>query len=228
MFRRKRPLLWTNRQRKPKIVLMFFVLLLLGGFWLLITAERSLGPTMVSITEAKSKQIAVEIIHRAIKEEVSQQLDYQDLMLTHKDEQGHLVMVQPDIAKIDRLQAKTTLIINERFKKLSDQKIGIPLGQLLGSKFFANIGPQVRISVKPVGTVNVRMVSGFEEAGINQTRHTIALRIEGRINIVIPLLSSGTKVTTDVLIADNVFFGQVPNIYLNSASSQEKRRGLGN
>ncbi|MHB8172393.1 MAG: sporulation protein YunB [Thermincolia bacterium] len=227
MFRYKRPIFWVHKPRLSKLLLIGFLSIIIGCFWLLSLAERRLSPTLISIAEAKSKQMAVEIIHQAIKEEVTQQVDYQDLMVTYKDEQGYLVMVQPNIVQINRLQAKTTLVINQQFKQIDNEKIGIPLGQILGSRLFANLGPQVKVTIKPVGTVDVRMVNGFEEAGINQTRHTIALRIDGAIKITVPLLSSGTKVTTDVLIADNVFFGQVPNIYLNSAPSTEKLKGLG-
>jgi len=221
MFRRRRPLLWVNKSRFTGAPILIFIVFVVAVFWFLAFAERNLGPTIISIAETRAKQMAVEIIHKAVKEEIAENVEYQDLMITHKDKQGHLVMVQPNIVMIDRLQAETALAVNEHFKKLIDEDIGIPLGQILGSKLLASLGPRINIGIMPVGSVDVRMVNGFEEAGINQTRHTIALRVQGDMKIVVPLVSSQTKIVTDILIADNVFFGPVPNIYLNADSGRK-------
>ena len=52
-------------------------------------------------------------------------------------------------------------------------------------------------------------------AGINQTKHQINLRVTVDMEILIPWGTQSTEVSTDVLIADTVIVGKVPDTYLN-------------
>ena len=52
-------------------------------------------------------------------------------------------------------------------------------------------------------------------AGINQTKHQITLKVMVDIDVLVPWGSESTQVITEVLIADTVIVGQVPDTYLN-------------
>jgi sporulation protein YunB len=87
---------------------------------------------------------------------------------------------------------------------------------ITGSKILANFGPMIKISLYPVGTVQVDTKEAFEEAGINQTRHRILLEITAEIKVVQPLLtSSNMKIKTDVPIAETIIIGNVPQAILD-------------
>jgi len=52
-------------------------------------------------------------------------------------------------------------------------------------------------------------------AGINQTKHQINLEIIVDIDILIPWGTESAQVVTEVMIADVVVVGKVPETYLN-------------
>ena len=52
-------------------------------------------------------------------------------------------------------------------------------------------------------------------AGINQTKHQINLEVMVDIDILIPWATESARVTTEVLIADTIIVGQVPETYFN-------------
>ncbi len=52
-------------------------------------------------------------------------------------------------------------------------------------------------------------------AGINQTKHQINLEVVVDIDILIPWGTESAQVVTEVMIADVVVVGKVPETYLN-------------
>ena len=55
----------------------------------------------------------------------------------------------------------------------------------------------------------------FEEAGINQTIHTVNLCVDVEIEILLPFAYSRIMVESDMPIAQTLIVGTVPNAYLN-------------
>jgi len=52
-------------------------------------------------------------------------------------------------------------------------------------------------------------------AGINQTKHQINLEVIVDIDVLIPWDTVSTQVVTEVLIADTVIVGQVPDTFFD-------------
>ena len=52
-------------------------------------------------------------------------------------------------------------------------------------------------------------------AGINQTKHQISLNVIVDVDILIPWGTESTQVVTEVMIADTLVVGKVPDTYLN-------------
>lgn len=203
---------WGRRySHEPLFVVVLVCSLLFIASFLII--ERNIKPTLLALAEAKAKILAIQAINSAVNQEIVETVKYQDLIAIHKDTRGKIVLMQPNTVEISRLASKTTAFIQEQLEALNDQSIVLPLGQVFGSALLANMGPRIRVSVVPLGTVNVSLVSDFKEAGINQTLHQLFLEIEADVQIVIPLVRSTTQVQTAVPLAQTVIVGEVPQQY---------------
>lgn len=183
--------------------------------FLLFIIEHNLKPTIREIAEAKARWIATEAVNKAVKHKIADSVNYHDLIAVQKDSDGRIVLMQPNIVRINQLASDTTLAINDALKDLSDEKFSIPLGQVLGSQLLANYGPHIKVSIYPVGTVNAAVSDHFEEAGINQTRHRLYLNIQSQVRVVVPLITSQVKVSAQVPVTDTIIVGQVPDAYVN-------------
>jgi sporulation protein YunB len=93
--------------------------------------------------------------------------------------------------------------------------ISIPLGSLLGSNLLMGRGPAIPVQVKMLTSSFVRFENDLIATGINQSRHVIKLIANVDIDIMIPLSTVSTTVETDILIAETVIVGRVPETYLN-------------
>jgi sporulation protein YunB len=199
-FRRKR--LWPLL---PLSICLFFLL----AFALI---EHGLRDTIISIARAEAQWTATTAINEAVLASVNN-VAYQDIIHLERDADQKIVFMQPDLIKVNRLAAEATLEMQNKLVDLKDRNIYIPLGQILGSKLLASYGPRVRLALIPIGTVQVKIKDGFEEAGINQTRHRIYLEVESMVKVMVPFISSEVPVVAQIPVAEAVIVGPVPQAY---------------
>lgn len=190
---------------------LLFVLII--AFFIFL--EINLGPTIKVVAEAKTKLLATKIINEAVYTNVVNKITYQDLMIIHKDNQNRIVLMLPNTIKINQIAAETTLEIEEKLDELKSQGFSIPVGQISGSVLFANTGPPIKIGVIPVGTIEVDVIDEFIDAGINQTKHRIALDIRTNLRVVVPLFNSSVEIAMQVPVTESIIVGPVPEWYMN-------------
>ena len=93
----------------------------------------------------------------------------------------------------------------------------------MGSKLFANLGPNFKVFIIPLSSIVVDFYSEFEQAGINQTIHRIYMEINAKVQVVIPLSNKTVEITSNVPIAETVIVGEVPKTYINIPDINNKR-----
>ena len=76
-------------------------------------------------------------------------------------------------------------------------------------------GPGIPVRIIALTSSRVEFQNSIVTAGINQTKHQINLEVIVDIDILIPWSSESAQVVTEVLIADTVIVGQVPESYVN-------------
>jgi len=176
--------------------------------------ETHLKPTLLAIAEAKATLIATQSINSVINDSVNLSIDPKKLVNITLDNRGRVVLIQPNTMEFNKIAADTTIKVQNILRDIGEEKIKIPMGQILGSQLLASIGPNITITVIPVGTVQVKVIDKFEQAGINQTRHMVYLIATTQIRIVVPLVSKSVSVNTQVPIAEYVVVGEVPSTYM--------------
>ena len=76
-------------------------------------------------------------------------------------------------------------------------------------------GPGVPIRISSIGNVETDLRSEFKEQGINQTLHRVYLQVVCEVSILTPYNDINEKISNQVLIAENVIVGRIPNTYYN-------------
>lgn len=203
-------------RRKHRLPLFPVVLITLMAVLLLffLRVDTHLKPTLMVIAEARASFIATKSINDVINKQVSLTIDPKVLVNVTVDEHGRVVLIQPNTMEFNRLAADTTIKVQNALRSITAEKIQIPIGQVLGSQMLASLGPKITVTIIPVGTVQVKVIDKFEQAGINQTRHMIYLVATTQVRIVVPLVSQSVNVNTQVPIAEYVVVGEVPNTYV--------------
>lgn len=139
---------------------------------------------------------------------------YAYFVTLEKDEDGCITAITTNTVNINALSSE----IMQEIARAADSEtlnISIPLGSLLGSNLLMGRGPAIPVQVKMLTSSFVRFDNDLISTGINQSRHVIKLIANVDIDIMIPLSTVSTTVETDILIAETVIIGRVPETYLN-------------
>ena len=188
-------------------------LAVLTGLFILFT--RNLSPILISMAEARARQLAVEAMNRAIAEVMDSSVTYTDLMRVSHDSSGRVSMLEANATLMNEIASAAALTAQSKLDTLADEGVGLPLFAALGIDLFSGAGPIIRVSITPVGAVSTRFVTSFESAGINQTRHEISLEASVVMRIVIPAGADSVSVSTYVPIAESIIVGSVPESYVS-------------
>lgn len=202
---RRRLRIKFNNKIAGILILTFLIIIII------YIIEINIKPTVKSIAQSKANLTANEIINKTIYEKILVDFNYHDLIVTHKDSDNKITLIQANSIEISRLITSANLKIKEALEQLENEEILIPLGQALGSYIFAAHGPKIKVKVVPVGELEVDIFQDFYESGINQTRHIIYLDVRTTINVVIPMLSERVTVSAKTPIAETIIVGPVPN-----------------
>ena len=193
-------------------ILIFIVSIFIGSF---IYVDNNLRPTITVLAETKAMELANRSINKAVGDIVKDKINYSDLIYTKLDSQGKISMIQSNTVLMNQVASDVALEIQNELKQVKTTTSYIPIGTALNSPILARYGPQLKVSIEPIGTVSVDFKTSFESAGINQTRHTIYLEAKTQVKVVIPLTTSTKEVKVKIPICETIIVGEVPESYVN-------------
>ena len=188
-------------------IMIFIMSIFIGSF---IYVDNSLRPTITVLAETKAIELANRSINKAVGGIVKDKIDYSDLIYTKLDSKGKISMIQSNTILMNQIESDVALEIQNELKQVKSTTAYIPIGTAL-----AKYGPQIKVSIEPIGTVSVDFKTSFESAGINQTRHRIYLEAKTQVKVVIPLTTSTKEVKAQIPICETIIVGEVPESYVN-------------
>jgi len=196
----------TRRRRLYRRLAAALVLLAV----VFLLADRNFKPLVFSLAEARSAAMASQVLAGALQEAMGDGLDYEELMHVRMDEHGQVALLSANTMRMNRLADKAGAAALRRLENMSSERITVPLGAVLGITLFAGSGPGVPVSIVPIGSIATDFATEFEACGINQTRHKVYLRVTASIRIVIPTGAKTTQVSANMLVAESIIVGGVP------------------
>ncbi len=201
------------RKRRRLKKWLIFALLLIAVFLGLF--EFYVRPTISAIAVVQGKQLCNEIINKAVDEALSElRLTYDDLSETTRNENGAVLEITSNMANINKLKTVVGLKIGEKLGEIKSRRIDVPIGTVIGVDLFYMRGPNIPLHISMSGNADTYFKSEFESGGINQTVHRLSLAITADITVLIPPASENTVVETNVIIAETIIAGEVPDYML--------------
>ena len=200
---------WSRQQKITK----FFIIMIIAFSTVKIVLDAIL-PIFDTLCKDKAKSIAT-IISNEQATVVMREHTYDELFTIDKDNNGNITMIKSNVYAINEIISDVAVKIQNEIEKKGRENIEIALGSFTGFKLLAGKGPGVPITISSIGNVETDLRSEFKEQGINQTLHRVYLQVECEVNILTPYNEIGQKITNQVLIAENVIVGKIPNTYYN-------------
>lgn len=177
--------------------------------WMVVVVN----PVVFNYAQAGLDAIAVQAINYSIADVVRTDT-YSNLTDIRRDNSGTITSISADAVAMNLLAVKVSSRAQEYLGTKSDEGIPVPLGTFSGIPFLVGRGSAINLNLKLVGAVNCNFESEFKTAGINQTEHKITLRSYATVDIILPFYTKRTNVVVEMLFADSIIVGEVPEFML--------------
>ena len=162
---------------------------------------------------------AVDLMTLCVNDTINRTLSGRDygydyFVTIDRDESGAVTAIKANMARINALSSELLSDIVEAADK-GELSLSIPLGNILGSSLLLGKGPDIPVDITLLTSSRVDFKNEISAAGINQTKHEMKLDVVVDIDVVLPWRTVSTQVVTEILIAETVIVGEVPQTYLN-------------
>ena len=211
----------SRRVRRRRRLRRLLLLALLLSAALLLT-ERNFRPLVFALAQARSAAMATKVLSAAVDEALGDGVAYDDLMNVRMEERGQVALLSANTMRMNRLAQSAGAAAQRMLEQMSSERVTVPMGAALGMTLLAGSGPEIPVSIVPVGSVTTDFNTEFEACGINQTRHKVYLTLTANIRIVIPTGARTTEVTVNVLAAESIIVGAVPEGFVGYHLSEEE------
>ncbi|MBQ9125911.1 MAG: sporulation protein YunB [Clostridia bacterium] len=194
---------------------MLILLLILSILVVLNTYWKSTLPTLLDITQAKISAQTVLVINQAVTTSFQDTDVFGDLISIQRDNDGNIILLTANSLQANKLARQTAIVSQQRLDQLAKEQIEVPFGTISGIPLFSEMGPEITITVTPIGAVNCTFTSTFESVGINQTLHRMFIQVECKMDLIIPQMHHTMECVVPILVSESIIIGKVPQTYLN-------------
>lgn len=124
-------------------------------------------------------------------------------------------MMNLNVSNVNKICTDISITLQESLDNKNNTRFNVRFGSLTGSKLLTGRGPNVEIIMETAGDIETNIESEFLSAGINQTLHKIYIDIKCHINLFTAYKDTKEDVSVQVLLAEAVIVGNIPDSYYN-------------
>lgn len=191
------------------------VLLLLVG--VLVLFRRQYTGDIVSLAQTQVRNSTSDLINDAINKQIeSGNIQYDRIVYFEKDLEGRITALKTNMSEVNRLKTEILNRINEDILAMDADQLGIPLGSLVLPEVFSGRGPGIPVEILSIRNSDASFSSRFTEAGINQTLQQLIMEVSVDVTVLVLGKTDSFTVTSQVVVAETVIVGQVPNTFLQT------------
>jgi sporulation protein YunB len=213
---------------------VFFLFSSAMGIWLV---NKGIEPSLMRYAESKTKQIASQVINKAINKKT---VEVGDVIEIEPGQNGS----QPSATlKTEVINQKLSEITSEIQKNLNAAEKGdlasleqltdvdididevntnedgivwnVPLGQSTNMALLGNLGPKIPVRFHAIGEVRPDVKINPKPMGINNTWIDVVIHLEVSVQIITPFATEISILEQKIPVGGRLIQGEVPQFYNN-------------
>ena len=205
---------WLKKQL-IRAVIIFAVLL--AGF---LSFRGKYRLVIGELAQTQVKNTTSDLTNDAIAKQIAAgNIQYDRLVYFEKDLEGRITALKTNMGEVNKLKTDILNIINDEILALDHSDIGIPLGSLFLPEFLSGKGPSIPVHILSIRNSDAVFLSDLSQAGINQTMHKLIMEVSVDVSVLVLGQTSSFTTTSQVVIAETVIVGQVPDTYLQTGGN---------
>ena len=206
-----------RRKRKALILLAVFLIFIVLVF---VYIYCVVNPVVVEATRHMVYSLSTSAVSDAVYDVLNEEnVSYDDIVNVEYDDNGNVTLISLDTIRLNLIARKFYQVAQVYLDNMGKNGIDVALGTFTGLPFFSGMGPKINLKLVPIGAMTSVFESSLKSAGINQTNHTVYIKLYASVSMILPAYTATIDSVTEVLVAESVIVGEIPEIYFGSNSS---------
>ena len=215
-------------KRVLRRILCLTAVLALLAVAVLLVLRTKYRKVLTELSQTQVKNVTSDLINDAVDREIAEgTIQYDRLVYFEKDLEGRITALKTNMGEINRLKTETLALINQEILDMDSSALGVPIGSLVLPEVFAGRGFSIPIEILTIRNSDASFSSCFSQAGINQTLQQMKMDVFVDVTVLILGSTESFTVTSQVVVAETVIVGQVPNTYLQTGGNYGTQRENG-
>ena len=184
--------------------------------WAIVTAlmDIKMRPIIETVGGTALKNSLSNVLDGTVNSMVDELgVRYEDMVDIVKNKDGTIAAITLNSTYINAYKTEISDGCSDRLGNFTETTVPIPLGSLIGGSFFNGKGFCINVDATIYGFAVTDVVSEFESAGINQTRHIIYLNVQASAHAYMGLCQLNETVDETIILVETIIVGQVPQSY---------------
>ena len=208
--------------RRVRSAIRLILVLLLMAVILFLMVRSRYRDVIRELAETQVKNTTSDLTNDAIAKQIAEGIiQYDRIVYFEKDLDGRITALKTNMSEVNRLKTDILNIINDEILSLDTSDIGIPIGSLFLPEFLSGRGPTIPVHILSIRNSDATFASDFSQAGINQTLHQLAMEVSVDVAVLVLGQTSSFTITSEVVVAETVIVGSVPNTFLQTGGKYE-------
>ena len=175
-----------------------------------------------TLAQTQVKNVTSYLINDAIDRQICDgTIQYDRMVYFEKDLEGKITALKTNMSEVNRLKTDLLNLINDEILAVDSDHLGVPLGSLIVPEVFAGKGPSIPVQILTIRNSDASFYSEFSQAGINQTLQKMYMQVSVDVAVLILGKVSDFTISSQVVIAETVIVGQVPDMFLQTGGNNE-------
>ena len=206
-------------------LLIVLAIIMVVCFFSLRSKYRSV---ITALAQTQVKNATSDLINDAIDRQISNgTIQYDRMVYFEKDLEGKITALKTNMSEVNRLKTDLLNLINDEILAMDSDHLGIPLGSLLLPEVFGGKGPAIPVQILTIRNSEASFFSEFSQAGINQTLQKLNMQVSVDVAVLVLGRVDDFTISSQVVIAETVIVGQVPEMFLQTGGMYELQRENG-
>ena len=212
-------------RRKIRSFFRILLILLICIIVLILMFRSRYRDIIRELAETQVKNTTSDLTNDAIAKQIADGIiQYDRIVFFEKDLDGKITALKTNMSEVNRLKTDILNIINDEILALDTSDIGIPLGSLFLPELLSGKGPVIPVHILSIRNSDASFSSNFVQAGINQTLHQLIMLVSVDVAILVLGQTGSFSITSEVVVAETVIVGDVPNTFLQTGGKYEPQR----
>ena len=209
-------------RRKIRSFFRFSLFLLALSVALFLVFRSRYRDVIRELAETQVKNTTSDLTNDAIAKQIADGIiQYDRIVFFEKDLDGRITALKTNMSEVNRLKTDILNIINDEILALDTSDIGIPLGSLFLPELLSGKGPVIPVHILSIRNSDASFSSNFVQAGINQTLHQLIMLVSVDVAILVLGQTGSFTITSEVVVAETVIVGDVPNTFLQTGGNYD-------